>query len=40
MTDLEIGLNFGGSLPGGSPIGCIGKTSDRNGVKITSKNFF
>lgn len=40
MTDLEIGLNFGGSLPGGSPVGGVGKTSDRNGVKITSKNFF
>ena len=25
MTDLEIGLNFGGSLPGGSPVGGVGK---------------
>ena len=40
MTDLEIGLNFGVSLPGGSPVGDVGKTSDRNGVKITSKSFF
>ena len=40
MTDLEIGLNFGGSLPGGSPVGGVGKTCDRNGVKNHLQEFF